>query len=93
MDAARAGDALAQELVAHEAAELGLGIVNLLHIFSPQAVVIGGGVSAGFDLLQAGIAAQVRRRALPPFRDVPVLPAALGPNAGLVGAASLVLPA
>ncbi|MDP4299996.1 ROK family protein [Leptothrix discophora] len=93
MDAARAGDALARDLVAHEAAELGLGIVNLLHIFSPQAVVIGGGVSAGFDLLQAGIAEQVRRRALPPFRDVPVVPAALGPNAGLVGAASLVLAA
>jgi len=91
-DAARAGDALALELMAQEAEELGIGIVNLLHIFSPQAVVIGGGVSTGFDLLKAGIAAQVARRALPPFRDVPVVPAALGPNAGLVGAASLVLP-
>lgn len=90
-DAARTGDALALELVAFEATELGLGIVNLLHLYSPQAVVLGGGVSSGFDLLQPGIAAQVARRALPPFRDVPVLPAALGPNAGLVGAASLVL--
>jgi glucokinase len=93
MDAARAGDALARELVEQEAAELGIGIVNLLHIFSPQKVVIGGGVSAGFDLLAPGIAAQIAQRALPPFRDVPVEPAALGPNAGLVGAASLVLPA
>jgi glucokinase len=91
MDAARAGDALAGELVAFEAAELGLGIVNLMHLFSPQAVVVGGGVSAGFDLLQPGIAAEVARRALPPFRDVPVVAAALGPNAGLAGAASLVL--
>lgn len=93
MDAARAGDGLALELVAQEAEELGIGIVSLLHVFSPQRVVIGGGVSAGFDLLQPGIAAQIARRAMPPFRDVPVVPAALGPNAGLVGAASLVLPA
>ncbi len=90
-EAARAGDALALELMAQEAEELGIGIVNLLHIFSPQAVVMGGGVSAGFDLLKAGIDVQVQRRALPPFRDVPVVPAALGANAGLVGAASLVL--
>lgn len=91
IDAARAGDALGLELVALEAAELGLGIVNLLHLYSPQAVVLGGGVSSGFDLLQPGIAAEIARRALPPFRDVPVWPAALGPNAGLVGAACLVL--
>lgn len=93
IDAARAGDALALELVAFEAAELGLGIVNLLHLYSPQAVVMGGGVSSGFDLLQPGIAQQIRRRALLPFRDVPVLAAQLGQNSGLVGAASLMLPA
>jgi glucokinase len=89
--AARAGDRLALQLVEHEAELLGIGIVNLLHLFSPQAVVVGGGVAQGFDLLHPGMAQQVQARALPPFREVPVLAARLGPNSGLVGAASLVL--
>jgi glucokinase len=92
IEAARTGDALARDLVAHEAGLLGIGIVSLLHLFSPQAVVVGGGVSAGFDLLHPGIDAQVRARAMPPFREVPVVAAQLGPNSGLVGAACLVLP-
>jgi len=92
IDAARAGDALALQLVAHEAELLGTGIVNLLHLFSPQTIVVGGGVSAGFDLLRPGIEAQVRARALPPFRQVPIVAAQLAQNSGLVGAACLVLP-
>jgi glucokinase len=89
--AARAGDALALDLVAREAAALGLGIVNLLHLYSPERVVLGGGVSSGFDLLHPGIERHVRSWALPPFRDVPVVAAALGQNSGIVGAACLVL--
>jgi glucokinase len=92
MDAARAGDALALQLVAREAEFLGVGVVNLLHLFSPAAVVVGGGMSNGFDLLHPGIQQHVRTCALPPFRDVPVVVAHLGQNSGLVGAACLVLP-
>ena len=91
MAAARAGDALALQLVEREAQLLGVGIVNLLHLYSPQAVVVGGGVSQGFDLLQPGIGQHVRQHALPPFRATPVVQAALGQNSGLVGAASLIL--
>jgi glucokinase len=90
--AARSGDALARALVAREAAELGLGLVNLLHLYSPERVVLGGGVSSGFDLLHPGIERHIRSWALPPFRDVPVVAAALGQNSGLIGAAGLVLP-
>ncbi len=92
MEAARAGDALGLQLVAREAEFLGMGIVNLLHLFSPQAVVIGGGVSNGFDLLHPGIEAHVRACALPAFCAVPVVAAQLGQNSGVVGAACLVLP-
>lgn len=88
--AAEQGDALAQSLVEVEAFELGVGIVNLLHLFSPQRVILGGGVSTNFERLRPGITAQIQRRALPPFKDVPVVQAALGGDAGLVGAASLV---
>ncbi len=89
IDAARAGDELANELVAREARLLGIGIVNLLHMYSPMAVVMGGGVSNGFDLLHPGIVQQVRERALLAYRDVPIVAAQLEQNAGLVGAACL----
>jgi glucokinase len=48
-------------------------------------------VASGFDLLNPGITQLVRSRALPPFRDVPAVAAQLGQNAGLVGAACLLL--
>jgi glucokinase len=89
--AARTGDELALQLVAREAELLGIGIVNLVHLYSPAMIVIGGGVSHGFDLLLPGIEREVRARALPPFRDVPVARAVLEPNSGLIGAASLML--
>ena len=90
-DAAAAGEPLARELVAEEADLIGIGVANLLHLFSPEVVVLGGGLGNRFDALLPGIAARLARAAMPCFRDVPVVPAALGDNAGLVGAGLLVL--
>lgn len=92
-EAARRGDALALELVAEEADLLGVGVTNLLHLYSPEIVIIGGGIANGYDMLEPGITARVQASAMPPFRDVPVVAAALGDNAGLVGAAAMVLDA
>jgi glucokinase len=88
--AAREGYTAAQALVAEEADWLGIGITNLLHLYSPQCVVIGGGISNGFALLEPGIRARIQRNAMAAFRDIPIVVAGLGENAGLVGAASLV---
>ena len=87
--AARKGDALAVRLVGDEARWLGIGIVSLLHLFAPERVILGGGVMTAFDLLADGIAAEVGLRAMAPFRATPILPAALGDEAGLAGAATL----
>lgn len=87
--AAQQGDALALELVEAEARWLGVGIVNLLHLYSPDAVIVGGGVSNGFELLHPTIRDHVARHALLPFRAVPVVRAALGSDSGLVGAAAV----
>lgn len=87
--AARAGDPLALELVAEEADVVGVGIVNLLHLFSPRRVVLGGGVANAFADLLPGILARVRSAAMPPFRDVPVVPSERGDDAGIVGVAAL----
>ena len=64
------------------------GLQTLIHIFNPSCVILGGGVMA-----QPYVTEQVRCRTLdrimPSFRDVKILPAALGNRAGLLGAAWL----
>ncbi|MCO6049192.1 ROK family protein [Mesorhizobium sp. RP14(2022)] len=86
---ARAGDHLAAALVAEEGDVLGLGIASLVHLFSPEAVILGGGVSNGFDLLEPFIRQRLQTNAMPAFRDTILCRAGLGEDSGLVGAAAL----
>ena len=88
---ARAGDAECLRLMADEARFLGLGFTSLAHLFSPDCIIMGGGVAQGFDLLSDGIHGVLRAEALPPFKGLRVVPAALGDNAGLLGVAGLAL--
>lgn len=90
VEAARNGDKIAISLLADEARWLGIGLTNLLHLFSPDVVIIGGGVSNAFDLLIDDIKSEIRERAMPAFSDVEIVRAELGSKAGIVGAASLV---
>ena len=89
--AARQGDAQALALLASEARWLGIGIANLLHLYSPERVDPRRRrrwrprSDAGRDRPHDPGAA------MPAYRDVPVVAARLGGNAGLVGAASLIL--
>ncbi|RWF86895.1 MAG: ROK family protein [Mesorhizobium sp.] len=91
VEAARAGDISALELIEAEARWLGIGFTNLLHLYSPDLIVMGGGLANGFDLLAPTIRATVEQRAMLAYRDVPIVPAQLGDRAGLIGAASLIL--
>ncbi|MGC6519539.1 MAG: ROK family protein [Candidatus Puniceispirillaceae bacterium] len=90
-DGARAGDGHCRKLIAEEAMYLGQGITSAIHMFSPERVIMGGGLSNGFDLLGDGIHKVIQSEAMPPFRTVPVVRAALGGDSGLWGAASMVL--
>ncbi len=87
--AARNGDSLAKILIDEEAEILGRGFTSLIHIFSPDIVVMGGGISHEFERLQPGIQAYIGQWAMPAFKDVKVVRAALGQNSGLVGSAAL----
>lgn len=89
-EAALAGDETAGKIVSDYSDILGVGIVNLLHVFNPEAVVVGGGVSKSFHQLLPGIAARVQKSAMLPFRDCPIVPAQQPDNGGLLGAATLV---
>ena len=90
--AAAAGDLLAHEAFAEVGDWLGVGLANLVAAFDPDCIVIGGGVSAaGERLLEPARTALLRSLVGVGHRSVPpVLAAALGPEAGLVGASALV---
>jgi glucokinase len=92
-EAAARGDPLALRLMRQEARHLATGFVNLLHLFSPELIVVGGGVARSLGLMRADIEAAMRERAMPAYRSVPVVAAALADHAGVVGAATLALPA
>jgi len=87
---ARDGDAVACGAMQVIGRALGVGIANIVNIFCPQVVVIGGGVSAAGDLLLDPAREVMRRRALRPGRDeVRIEAAAFGADAGMIGAAML----
>jgi glucokinase len=87
---ARIGDALALAVWQDAMEALGIGVVNCIHIFNPEIVVLGGGVTQAGDLLFDPVRATVDRYAMEIMRaGVQIVPAALGEDAGLSGAAAL----
>jgi glucokinase len=88
------GDAAARDVLALIGERLGIGITNLVNIFDPEVVVVGGGVIAAGDLLLAPARDVVARRALEPSREaVRIVPARFGAESGMLGAAALALEA
>lgn len=69
---------------------LGIGIANLVNAFDPDVFALGGGVSKSFDLFIDDLRLEVSKYVI--FKDVPygdIVPATLGNDAGIVGAAML----
>ncbi|HUS15384.1 MAG TPA: ROK family protein [Chloroflexia bacterium] len=89
-DAARAGDPDVLDLITQVSTALGVAVVNAVHMYNPQVVVIGGGVAKMGALLLDPLEATVRARAMPSFLlDFRILPATLGDYVGVLGAAAL----
>lgn len=89
--AAAAGDALGQRLMDREGDLLGLGLVNMLHMYSPGMILLGGGVAINNPQLIDRARRVIQTHAMEAYRDVPVHLAALGDSAGLLGAVALFL--
>jgi glucokinase len=86
-DAAAAGDPLAVRLYRESGRALGHAVGGLLNQLSPEAVVIGGGLINAGDLLFAPLREAVGDIAFAaPQARCRIVPAALGTDAGLVGA-------
>jgi glucokinase len=87
---AQAGDSAALQFWQHYGQNLGAGLASLIYIFTPEAVVIGGGISASAPFFFPAMQAEVERRVLPTSRqNLKIVKAQLGGQAGMVGAARL----
>lgn len=89
--AAEAGIPLARAIIQHAAEALGVGFVNIIHIFNPDMIIVGGGVTQMGPMLMEPALRVVQERAMKaPSEAVRIVQAQLGMNVGLVGAGALV---
>lgn len=90
--AARQGDKKAIEAIQEIAHFLSIGIADLINIFNPEMVIIGGGLSNMRELLITPIKKEFKKYALSlPAKSVKIVRAKLGTKAGVLGAVALCL--
>ncbi len=86
--AARAGDRLSSDVIGWAGANLGVGLVNLVNIFNPEMIVLGGSVANMGELIIGPAGSVVEKRAIAiAARRVRIVTARLGNDAGIFGAA------
>lgn len=90
--AAYAGDRVALEITKKVATYIGIGLANMVNIFNPQIIVLGGGVTKAGDLLIETIKQTVAERALKASaQDCQITFAELGSDVGVLGAIAVAL--
>ena len=91
-DRLKNGDPVLQNVLDKWLDDVAAGITGLIHIFNPELVLIGGGVSRQEELLLKPLKARVLRGAMPRFTEaLRIERAVLGNDAGLIGAAKFYL--
>jgi glucokinase-like ROK family protein len=92
VQAARLGDSVALEALQKVGEYLGVGVVNLINIFNPELIVLGGALSLASEFLLPAIENTVCENALkPPCENVHFAASAHGEDACVMGAVALVL--
>jgi glucokinase len=90
--AAQQGDPLAQEVIRKAARFLGVGLANLVNIFNPERIVVGGGVARMGEMLLEPAREVVAERAFTLLvRRASIVAGELGDDAGVLGAAAFFL--
>lgn len=85
---AREGDALARQAVGRETYYLGLGLANLITLFVPEVIVLGGSVMKSADLLLEPVRKVIAQGCrFVPYQKTELAVASLGEDANLIGAA------
>jgi glucokinase len=87
--AAKAGDATARHVLRSAGEALGVSTGWLVNVLDPEALVVGGGLGLAGGLYWESFVAATRAHIwADASRDLPIVMAALGPDAGLIGAAA-----
>ena len=90
--AAARGDPVAIALWQEIGAHIGFALSNIVWLLNPDAIVIGGGVAKAGEWIFGPVRAEIKSRCSPVFWErLEILPAKLGSDAGLIGAATLAL--
>jgi glucokinase len=89
--AAEAGLPLARSIIQNAAEAIGVGLVNIIHGFNPEMIILGGGVTQMGPMLMEPALRVVQERAMKvPRESVRIVQAQLGANVGLIGAGALI---
>jgi glucokinase len=89
--AAKEGLPAARAIIRDAAEGLGIGIVNILHIFNPEKIIMGGGLLQVGEMLLNPAMQLVRERTMKvPGEAVQIVDAQLGDDTGLIGAGALI---
>lgn len=88
------GDSISRDALKETGRYLGVGMANIIDVFSPEAIILGGGLIGAWNIyVQEAIKEASRRTFSALFEKVEIIPANLGDEAGAVGAAKLVFSA
>jgi len=88
--ALKKGDAVARQALDETAVYLGVGLAGVVNLLNPKTVVIGGGVADGGGGFHEAVAAEIRKRAFDSaVKELSVVKASLGNDAGFIGAGFL----
>lgn len=89
---AEKGDELAQKILNKALNYLGICVANVITSFDPEVVIIGGGVSKGGEIVFDKINEVVKARCFESmWKSTSIVPAALGTDAGVIGAIALAI--
>jgi glucokinase len=90
--AAAGGDKVALDALAGAGRALGTGLANIVHLFNPEVIAVGGGVAGAGEMILGPARESMRSQLMDGIlASVRVVPAELGNMASLVGASMMAL--
>ena len=85
---AMAGNSHAKDTVNREGHYLGIGLSNLITLFAPETIALGGGVMQSWDFFEQKARVVIEKNCgLVPYQAINIVPVKLGPEVVLIGAA------
>lgn len=89
--AALEGDSLSRSILRDAGKSLGVGIASIVNLFSPEAVVLTGGLIGAWNIyIEAALQEASKRAYKELYGKVKILASSLGDDAGIIGAANLI---